>query len=160
MKISIWGLVLLLFMHSFSLAALTITHENIATLNLPYTLDDLLEWVDTKLSNHDRILRMQRTWKIIQAYNTLRSLQEELKLLSVEKRNLQQLYDLAKRKQQRASMTDSDVLQAHNAVIAREIALIKKREECRSSIMEILQLCIIEVIFDDKKTASKSSDQR
>ena len=158
MRISL--LIVLSLAVSVQALPLSITQAQLDSLKLPFSLEQLTGRLEEQFGQVDRPLLIGRTWETLSAYYSYKAARHELALLKVIEKNLRAIYALDRQRQQQAEVSDSEVFMRHNALLSQEVAVHKKREECRSHLLKILQLCNMEITYDHpaKTAVAQNSD--
>ena len=149
----------ILLFASFAPAQPSIKISDVDRLRLSVPLSELLQYLKSKLPHDEPILR-ERSLGVIKTYYNFQAAKKELQLLNIECDNLRAIYDLHIKKQKAAQVSDLDVLQSHNALLAKELAIVSKQSESRNYIIEIARLCNIRIEYNGHKTPKDSISKR
>jgi hypothetical protein len=128
---------------------LRVTLEDVDSLRLAFTLPQLLDHLQLRLAGLDRRLLAERSWRTIRAFYGFEAAKREITLLTEVRDNLRALYRLDQRQAAAALAEDRRAMEAQNALLLREIELLRKVEECRSFLLDVLEFCLVEL--DDER---------
>jgi hypothetical protein len=138
-----------------------VTQAQIDSLKLPFTLEQLTARLDEQFGQVDRPLLIGRTWETLSVYYSFKAARHELALLKIVEQNLRAIYALDRQRQEKAEVSDTEVLLRHNSLLSQQIAVHKKQKECRSQLLKIFQLCHVEIIYEhnEKSSIAQSHDR-
>lgn len=134
-----------------------ITVADLDSLRLTITPKDAIAYLQSRITYAKDILR-ERKWEIITAHYRFLTTKKELELLSIEAANLKKIYDLNVKLSRKGEITDIELLNSHNAYLAKESARIRKIAECRELILKIARLCLSVLEFDRGKNADAKKE--
>jgi hypothetical protein len=121
---------------------------DVDSLRLAFTLPQLLDHLQLRLAGLDRRLLAERSWRTLAAFYGFQAAKREIALLVEVRDNLRALYHLDQKQAAAALAEDRKAMEAQNALLLREIELLRKVEECRAYLLTLLELCLVE--FDDE----------
>jgi hypothetical protein len=122
--------------------------------SMPYTLEAMgLHLRRTIL--HDRSALRARLWRLLQAYYRYEAETKILDMLRTTRMNVAAIYELNRQKQRRDEVEDVAVLQAHNALLGAERAVIEQTRTCQLILLELLETAnLLEVREDGDAVAA------
>ena len=139
--------------------------SDVDSLRLEITLPEIIEQLEQKIVHAKDLLR-ERKWKTTKAFYDFQTSRKVLQIISTEAANLEKLYQLNIELAQKGEITDTQLLQSHNAWLSKKIAVILKKNECRNSILEIARLAHLKIVVDragadngQKKKADTTSNE-
>ena len=135
-----------------------VEQRQVERLELPLTLTELTTRVEALFSTVDRPLFLARRWQVIGDFYGFRAAKKELTLLEQRRDNLRALWRLTQQQTETALVGDVPVLQAHNAYLDSELALLKTTSTCREYLLRILESCAVEVATDATSEAAVARD--
>lgn len=128
---------------------LRVSLVDVDSLRLPFAMPQLLDHLQLRLAGLDRRLLAERGWRTIRAFYGFEAAKREITLLTEVRDNLRALYRLDQRQAAAALAEDRRAMEAQNALLLREIELLRKVEECRSFLLDVLEFCLVEL--DDER---------
>lgn len=117
---------------------------------MPFTLAQLISHLEDTFT-FDRPLLLERKWQVIRAYYSFKATQKEIELLREIRNNLKAIFSFNLKRKQQADIEDIEFLKSRNELIARELSLLKAKEECRLNLLTMLQLCNVEIVSEEEK---------
>ena len=113
-------------------------------------LGQMVNHVDRQFSGiEDQISIRKRKIRLIAAWYKWMAAKREIELLSTVRDNLRAVYQLNLKLQESADIEDIAVLRSQNELLAKEITLLKKHEECRTQMLLILEVSNTEIISNE-----------
>jgi hypothetical protein len=126
---------------------LPITMSQIDSLQMPYSLPELIKvYREKQLENDPDVAR--RIWNITRNYHALQTTRKELKIISVQVSNLKAAWQLKSELAAKGDNTDLDRLDAHNSYLSRRLAFIGKENEARTYLLEIVRLSPLNIVTE------------
>ena len=144
MRIHLLALALLLPLSQAALERPKVSLQDIEKLRLKFTLQQLFSSFEERTTYVQELFR-QRRWKIVRAYYRFHTTRRVLALISVEATNLRRIYELREQLVQEGTVSDVELLLSHNSYLGKESSRISKREECRALLLQLVELCCLEL---------------
>lgn len=130
-------------------ARLVVQQEDVRRLELAIPLEHIKGQIDQLFQGKESALAVRRRKVEAEAaFDGWRAAREELGLLADIKGNLDAIYQLNVRRQNEGEIEDTKVLESHNRVLEKQIALLQKREQARGHLLRLLEIALVEIVND------------
>ena len=140
---------IILLWASPSVAELKLSITAIDSLKLPFTLTELLVSLDQNFAIIDRPVWFQRKWNVIRDYYNFQDSKQKIILLIEVRNNLKTIQTLNRKRQENATIEDVAFFNSRHVLISKELDLLQARQQCRSSLLTMLQLCHVTIYSGD-----------
>lgn len=151
-------ILLLAFMPGFVFSQ-SITKGDLDSLNLPYSLPELVQVMSKRLSAINEPL-LEKTFAVTKDYYGFQAAKKEIELLFIESANLKKIYQLNIELANRGEISDVQLLTSHNMYLSTKGSLVAKEAECRKYLLEIAQLCILNIEVNNEKRSEQQQKKK
>ena len=128
---------------------LSVTLEEVDALELSISLEDIISRIDRYFKAENALSLRKRKLQAVVAFHGWRAAKQEIKLMTTVLDNLTAVHDLNVKKQEHAEIEDIKVLQSHNQVLEKQIALLQKQEGCRGHLFRVIELANLKIKSHD-----------
>ena len=132
---------------------LRVTLGQVDSLKLDFGLDQLWERLENMLKGIDRPELIRRKGLVTQNYLRMKDIRVELTLLDSIRSNQRAEYELKRALAETAAGGVSDIerFNAHDSYLNSKLTFLAKQQECKNAILEVIQLCLIELTMSEEK---------
>ena len=129
---------------------LSISATAVESLEMPYSERIILNQIEKQYQKTQSALFIRgQKFQARGAYDGWKTTKQELAVMARIKANQDATHQLNLRRQREADIEDTKVLDSHNRLLERDIAILEKRKECKAHLLRILELANVQIIDPD-----------